>query len=614
MDDDLIKRDTVEYNDPTPFDNSKLQSISEISKALRHKMYGKDVREPIAQQGEALVKLIQETGGNQAAEVQAARGNFELLGTREDAQDKTMAVLNTRLTDKADKNYINNYLSQISYVPETVTDLVALKTKYPNGKAGLFITADNGHKYIWDGSNWKDAGIYQSAGLADGSVGNKQLAVSARYGSVVSSAPARINSVAKTLTLESVFSIFSGTVAIPLDNTSPVSIALDPDNTGKKGFWISFLPESKEFSVYTNPNNIPISAVYLGWISISYGVTYDLHVCSVEVDGINPASLMFDKKAVVASKNPFDLNLKNKILTPPAAGYLSIFTSKKTYALNVRDPVNLDNSTSASFVYYAISTGSIKITTSTVSQSSDLIFLGWISWDSPTPNYDFIFNYTIDGVDPKENFGLAYAQKIATTFGDSITQSVNTNPTWTSLISDKLHLAKITNAGISGTTYSKDASRTDSAVDRVSTIKGQDLITVWFGINDYHYGRPLGTFGNGDVTTVFGAADYVYKTLITNNPTATIVVITPMKQHGYRTYPDSFTKNGAGLLQIDYVTAIKQVADYYSLPVLDLYEMSGMSPFVDVQKTQYFFDGLHPNQAGQYRVAQKIARFVEING
>ncbi|WP_010010804.1 hypothetical protein [Loigolactobacillus coryniformis] len=58
-----IERDTVEYNDPTPFDNSKLQSIDDIIKAIRHKMYGKDVREPIAQLGEALIKLLQETGG-----------------------------------------------------------------------------------------------------------------------------------------------------------------------------------------------------------------------------------------------------------------------------------------------------------------------------------------------------------------------------------------------------------------------------------------------------------------------------------------------------------------------------------------------------------------------
>ncbi|MCP8847901.1 hypothetical protein LOX60_03075 [Latilactobacillus curvatus] len=99
---DEIKRDTVDYRDPTPFDNSKLQSLSEISKAMRHKTYGEDTREAMAQQGEALVKIMQETGGNQSAEVVAARSNFELLGIREDAQDNAIAVINANKADKTE--------------------------------------------------------------------------------------------------------------------------------------------------------------------------------------------------------------------------------------------------------------------------------------------------------------------------------------------------------------------------------------------------------------------------------------------------------------------------------------------------------------------------------
>lgn len=98
-----IKRDTVDYRDPTPFDNSKLQSLSDISKAIRHKTYGVDTREALAQQGEALAKLMQETGGNQSAEVAAARGGYETLGIREDAQDNSIASTNSNLAKKADK-------------------------------------------------------------------------------------------------------------------------------------------------------------------------------------------------------------------------------------------------------------------------------------------------------------------------------------------------------------------------------------------------------------------------------------------------------------------------------------------------------------------------------
>lgn len=165
-----IERDTVDYRNDTPFDESKLQPLSEISKAIRHKKKGKATRAAMAQQGEALVKLMTETGGNQSAEVMAARGPFELLGIRENAQDNAIALTNSSLANKADKDYINNYLSQVSYAPETVASLADLTAKYPSGKPGLFVTADTGHKYIWVGGVWEDSGIYQSQGIAKESV------------------------------------------------------------------------------------------------------------------------------------------------------------------------------------------------------------------------------------------------------------------------------------------------------------------------------------------------------------------------------------------------------------------------------------------------------------
>lgn len=110
------------------------------------------------------------SGGNQSAEVAAARGKYETLGMREDAQDNAIATTNSNLANKADKTYIDDYLSQVSYVPETVASLDELKTKYPNGKPGLFVTADNGHKYIWTDGAWKDVGVYQSNGIVDESI------------------------------------------------------------------------------------------------------------------------------------------------------------------------------------------------------------------------------------------------------------------------------------------------------------------------------------------------------------------------------------------------------------------------------------------------------------
>ena len=55
---------------------------------------------------------------------------------------------------------------------------------------------------------------------------------------------------------------------------------------------------------------------------------------------------------------------------------------------------------------------------------------------------------------------------------------------------------------------------------------------------------------------------------------------------------------------------IRQVAEYYSLPVLDLYAGSGLQPKVPVIQARYVPDGLHPNDEGHRLLAHQIAAFL----
>lgn len=85
--------------------------------------------------------------------------------------DATIAELSSDV--KTLGNQLSDYknqLAQNSVIPETFVDLASLKAKYPNGKEGVFVVADTGHKYIWAKNTWTDAGVYQSAGIADGSI------------------------------------------------------------------------------------------------------------------------------------------------------------------------------------------------------------------------------------------------------------------------------------------------------------------------------------------------------------------------------------------------------------------------------------------------------------
>ncbi|MGE9908820.1 SGNH/GDSL hydrolase family protein [Limosilactobacillus reuteri] len=61
-------------------------------------------------------------------------------------------------------NLINEKLSQMSMVPEAFENLDSLKQTYPNGKPGIMVTVDTGHKWIWFNNAWNDCGVYQVAG------------------------------------------------------------------------------------------------------------------------------------------------------------------------------------------------------------------------------------------------------------------------------------------------------------------------------------------------------------------------------------------------------------------------------------------------------------------
>jgi hypothetical protein len=60
----------------------------------------------------------------------------------------------------------------------------------------------------------------------------------------------------------------------------------------------------------------------------------------------------------------------------------------------------------------------------------------------------------------------------------------------------------------------------------------------------------------------------------------------------------------------DYVEIIKTVAEYYSLPVCDLWAISGLQPNVPIIREKYIPDGLHPNDAGHEIIAERIANFL----
>ncbi len=115
--------------------------------------------------------------------------------------------------------------------------------------------------------------------------------------------------------------------------------------------------------------------------------------------------------------------------------------------------------------------------------------------------------------------------------------------------------------------------------------------------------------GSTSTREFYGALDYLVRTITARSPEARLVVMTPCKTSGKheKDIPGSFEQNHLGLTQEPYVAAVREVADYYSLPVIDLYAQSGISPFLPQHRELYMPDGLHYSPAGYERLALRIA-------
>ena len=209
--------------------------------------------------------------------------------------------------------------------------------------------------------------------------------------------------------------------------------------------------------------------------------------------------------------------------------------------------------------------------------------------------------------------------------GDSITQGVGAGPIenrYTNVF-ERNTGAVVLNYGVSGTRIAKQRKAAFSPaesfgerdfllrVDEDIKETSVDLIVVFGGTNDFGHGDAhLGLFSDRDEYTFYGALHSLIAKLTNRFPEARIVFMTPL----HRDLED-YLINPQGLRRaplIDYVNAIREVCEYYSIPVLDLYKNSGMQPAIEINKQIYMPDGLHPSAKGAERIALMLEDFVKM--
>lgn len=208
--------------------------------------------------------------------------------------------------------------------------------------------------------------------------------------------------------------------------------------------------------------------------------------------------------------------------------------------------------------------------------------------------------------------------------GDSITEGVGVSSPdklFHALLKDELGLGEARNYGISGTRFAiqkgtpnrpkDDYVDVNSYSERFDKMEDADMVVVFGGTNDYGHGdAPIGGFSDRTPDTFYGACHYLFSGLIKKYLGKPIVIMTPLHRIcEFRNTGDCKLEGVASLRE--YVNIIREVAEYYSLPVLDLYAASGIQPSIEEVKEAYMPDGLHPNDAGHRIIADKLKAFIK---
>lgn len=205
--------------------------------------------------------------------------------------------------------------------------------------------------------------------------------------------------------------------------------------------------------------------------------------------------------------------------------------------------------------------------------------------------------------------------------GDSITEGCGTSSqerVYHGILKERYGLREIKNYGEGGTRVARQTEITSLVRDRDFILRARDMdkdadvVVVFGGTNDYGHGQaPLGNIDNLDMHTFYGALHTLIRNLINDYVDKQIVFMTPLHRHneyGQGTWkPDGVEQRPL----CDYVKAVKDVCEYYSVPVLDLYSCGELCGNTPVWYKEYMPDGLHPNDKGHEIIASKLGKFLE---
>lgn len=234
------------------------------------------------------------------------------------------------------------YLSSVTFEPEAFENEAALKAMYPNGKSGLMVTVDTGHKWLWVNGAWRDCGVYQAAGVDD--------AIAAR---VTAATEQTKNEFDKELDRETADRITSDQqLRSDLDGLATIKNAvelksidlLDDDGnplTDQDGRHITVQNYLPKTDMIGNQKGLPIDSSLVGDTFLSNLTKYGLPVLYLDDDRVFGLKTKKDKLSDVPYRwvnAPGNLKSEGLLKKLKVQGSSSASFPKKSYKLTLDNP------------------------------------------------------------------------------------------------------------------------------------------------------------------------------------------------------------------------------------------------------------------------------------
>ena len=559
--------------------------------------------------------------------------NYFIENSREIQNIIARIIINRNKIDNITNNIDNNY-----YNKESVNQLVSNKIEVGQARENTNVRPinhtefDTETKQLFTGGSVAVVGVNSvgSENLKDLSVTSNKRTKAMSYCpiSIGSGGVITIDVANKTLNFPegeyNLLYIGTGFVKIP----SGLQVDISGNNSSCSLYYDTISNEFKNFeNGELNDNCVNIGTVWWNntngdYINSNFNFDYVIKkgndILSTLKGNVSHSNIYAECRNVeVYSQNPWTIDMSTKELIIDKTGYCKVFVNG--YLRNITDDfVNLDVGGQYVVILYDLLNNKLKAVNMPDSQITDTklcYYLGAINMTDPALSR-VRFRFNINGYNVKQRW---YNKKIGC-LGDSITFGAG-GTSWVTRLKELTGCKYAINYGVSGTTIETNGTG-QSFVERYTNMANDlDLICVWGGVNDHHWtgtaGRPFGNINSPTTETnsFYGALKNLCEGLINKYPGKTIMFITPMKNRGYvaggKTCYAWNEPNEIGKTLTDYRNAIIEVCDYYSIPVLDLYSCSGISPMVNSQVNVLMPDHLHPNTKGNLEVlAPKIASFM----